>query len=284
MQRSILAVVAALAAASLACSVNLNIPRLQAGPQQTLTVAETAPAGAGVVDVNLNLGLGTLDLSGGGSDLLAGEIRYNVADWKPTITNHGDSLTITQGDGPNNHGGLPDDNVVNAWTLRLGAQPVNLTVNAGAYEAHLALGGVPLRGLEINEGAADTTVSFDTLNPEHMGRLVYATGASSVTLTGLANANFDEMSFDGGAGDYDLDFSGDLQRAATVKVTVGLSSLRLRVPAGANARVTVDGGLNDVNTQGSWNQNGDTYETGGSGPLLTIEVDMGAGSLTLISQ
>lgn len=284
MQRSLLAVLAALTAASLACSVNLNIPRIQTGPEQTLSVVEAAPANTEVVDVNLNLGFGTLDLTGGASDLLAGEIRYNVADWKPTITNTGDTLTISQGDVPDNNLGLPGDNVVNAWTLQLGDVPVNLALNAGTYEADLALGGVPLRGLEIHDGAADTTVTFDTLNPEHMDKLVYETGASSVTLTGLANANFDEMSFNGGAGDYELDFSGDLQGDSSVKVVAGLSSLRLSVPAGSNARIVVDGGLNDVNTQGSWTANGDTYETTGSGPLLTIEVEMGAGSLTLVSQ
>jgi hypothetical protein len=117
-----------------------------------------------------------------------------------------------------------------------------------------------------------------------MDRLVYETGASSVTLTGLANANFADMEFNGGAGDYELDFSGDLQRDATVKVVAGLSSLRITVPAGTNVRIDVGGGLHDVDTQGSWSAGGDTYETSGSGPQLTIEVDMGAGSLTLVSQ
>jgi hypothetical protein len=157
-------------------------------------------------------------------------------------------------------------------------------VNAGAYEGSLALGGVPLRRLEINDGASHATVSFDAPNPETMERLAYKTGASSVTLTGLANANFEEMSFDGGAGEFELDFSGELQRDATVRVVAGLSETRIIVPAGTHARVEVTGGLHDVDTQGSWSASGDTYETGSSGSLLTITVDLGAGSLKLISQ
>jgi N-terminal domain of toast_rack, DUF2154 len=288
MQRTILAAVAALAAASLACSINLNLPdlpRIQTGPEQTFTVAEAAPAAADVVDVNLNMGVGELTLAGGASGLLEGEIRYNVAEWEPTLTSSGSTVTLTQGDDDNFESGLPGDNTVNDWNLKLGETvPMNLNVNAGAYEGNLELGGVPLRRLEIRDGASHTEVNFDAPNPEAMDRLVYETGASSVTLTGLANANFEEMEFKGGAGDYDLDFSGDLQRAASVQVVVGLSSLRISIPAGTNVRVEVGGGLHDVDTQGSWSANNDTYETSGTGPLLTIEVDMGAGSLTLVSQ
>ncbi len=287
MHRSILAAVAALAIASLACSVNINLPnlpRVQTGPEQTLTLAETAPDDAEVVDVTLEMGAGMLTLDDGASGLLEGEIRYNVAEWEPTVTNTGDTLRISQSDPDDNNVGLPGDDVVNHWDLQLGETPMNLAVRAGAYKGELALGGVPLRGLTINDGASDADVSFDSPNPEVMDKLVYETGASSVTLTGLANANFEEMEFNGGAGDYELDFSGDLQRDTTVRVVAGLSSLRISVPAGTHARVTVDGGLHDVDTQGSWSASGDTYETSGSGSLLTIEVDMGAGSISLVSK
>ena len=46
-----------------------------------------------------------------------------------------------------------------------------------------------------------------------MSILRYETGASTVKLNGLANANFGTLIFSGGAGDYTLDFSGDLQRS-----------------------------------------------------------------------
>ena len=67
-------------------------------------------------------------------------------------------------------------------------------------------------------------------------------------------------------------------------IVVGLCDLRIVVPTGTNVRVEVTGGLNDVNTEGTWSASNDVYETSGSGPTLTIEVDMGAGSLTLVSQ
>lgn len=285
MQRPILAAVAALTIASLACSINIsppNVPRIQTGPEETLPLAETLPDGD-VADVSLEMGAGKLTLAGGADGLLAGEIRYNVPDWKPSVTSSGGTLTVSQGDRDINRG-LPDDDIVNDWNLQLGDLPTRLTVNAGAYEGSLALGGVPLRRLEINDGASRATVSFDAANPETMERLAYKTGASSVTLTGLANANFEEMSFDGGAGEYELDFSGELPRDATARIVAGLSETRILVPAGTHARVEVTGGLHNVDTQGSWSASGDTYETGSSGPLLTITVDLGAGSLKRISQ
>ena len=283
MKRLILCAVAVLSLAALACSfITINIPRLKTGPTETLTVSEPLPD-ASVVDVTLKMGAGELKVSGGAEGLVEGEIQYNVAAWKPTITNDGDSLTIQQGD-TNGQIGIPENDVVNQWDLKLGNAPMNLTINAGAYDGALDLSGVPLRNLEINDGASDAVVTFDSVNPEEMETLVYETGASSVDLTGLANANFAEMTFAGGAGDYTLDFSGELQRDATVQVTAGVSSLRIVIPSGTAAKVTVRGGLNDVDTDGDWTTSGDTYETSGDGPTLTIAVEMGVGSLTLVNK
>jgi len=48
--------------------------------------------------------------------------------------------------------------------------------------------------------------------------------------------------FKGGVGEYELDFSGELKRDATVSVDAGLSSIRIIVPEGMAARVIVDPG------------------------------------------
>jgi hypothetical protein len=279
-------VVAALAIAALACAPNINlpeIPRLETGPTETLTVNESRPEGDDVFDLTLKMGAGRLTLAGGAEGLIEGEIQYNIAEWKPNITREDDSLTIEQGQSEDNIG-IPRNDVINKWDLKLGDAPLNLTVNAGAYEGTLDLSGVPLRNLKIEDGASQSEVRFESVNPEEMETLSYETGASSVTLTGLANANFAELVFRGGAGDYRLDFSGELQRDATVDVTSGISSVRIVIPNGVAAKVIVEGGLNNVNTEGDWTKKDDTYETSGSGPLLTIKVDMGVGSLTLVNE
>jgi len=283
MKRQWMMAVAALAVASLACSINLNVPRLKTGPTETVTISEAGPDGDAVAEVSLTMGAGSLSLTGGADGLVSGEIKYNIAEWKPTVTNQDGKVTIEQGpsDGIN---GIPGDDIVNDWELKLGNAPMELTINAGAYEGTVDLSGVPLRNLSINDGASKSEVKFDSLNPEEMDELRYETGASSVTLTGLANANFTDLIFKGGAGDYTLDFSGTLQRDASVDVTTGVSSLRIVIPEGMTAKVTVDSAISDVDTEGTWTTSGDTYETSGSGPTLTINVDMGVGSLKLVTK
>jgi hypothetical protein len=274
--------VAALGAASLACSVDLGIPRLQTGPTETLSIAEPLPENVEVVDLTINMAAGELDLTGGGEGVLSGEVRYNVEEWTPELENNGDTVNLIQGREDTNIG-LPTNgsSIINDWELQLGDIPYELTVSAGAYDGTLDLGGVPLRRVEIRDGASSAEVSFDSLNPEEMSRLSYDTGASSVTLSGLGNSNAAEVDFNGGAGEYTLDFSGELQRDMAVTVKAGVSSITIRVPAGTAVEVRVDSALSDVNVNGGWSQSGDTYSLSGSGPTITIDVDMGVGSLTL---
>ena len=56
------------------------------------------------------------------------------------------------------------------------------------------------------------------------------------------------------------------------------------VPEGVSARVVVTGGLNNVDFSGGWDQSGSAYVLGsGGGPILTFNVQMGAGNLQLRS-
>lgn len=288
MQRNtVFVAIATLAGASLACSVNFGSgTTLRTGPTETLTINEALPSDLEQVALTINMGAGQLDLRGGGEGLVSGEIRDNVVDWTPSVTNNGDTVVIDQGAADNVSGfNLNGNNIVNDWTLQLGSFPFDLTLNAGAYKGTVDLSGVPLRSLTINDGASDATVEFTSANPVEMDQLTYQTGASSVTLRGLGYANAAEMEFTGGAGDYELDFTGDLKRDLHVSVTAGVSSLKIVVPTGANVVVNVTGGLNDVDTNGDWAQSGGgddtTYTTSGDGPTITIDLEMGVGSATL---
>lgn len=282
--KRLLIIIAALAIAALACDISLpNVPRLQTIPTETLVVAEPLPDGE-TADVELRLGAGELNLSGGGEGLISGEIQYNVAEWKPTVTRDGNRVRIEQGRADSGNIGITEGNVVNEWNLKLGNKPLRLEIDAGAYRGELDLSGVPLRRLDIADGASTSTVKFESLNPEEMSELRYTTGASTVTLEGLANANFARMRFEGGAGTYTLDFSGELQRDATVTITAGICSLKIIVPEGMPARINRSGALTTVNTEGRWSVDGDTYEKSGDGPLLTINVELGAGTLTLVNK
>jgi predicted membrane protein len=114
-----------------------------------------------------------------------------------------------------------------------------------------------------------------------MSVLRYETGASSVTLSGLANANFSTLIFSGGAGDYKLDFSGELINDGAVTIEAGAGDVQLIIPKGVNAKVTVESALASVNLSSNWSQDGNDYTQSGEGPTLTIIVKMAAGNLTI---
>ena len=288
MQRyAVLLAAAALTTASLACSVNFGGPPLKTGPTETLTIDEAVPDGAEVVDLTINMAAGQINLSGGAEGALSGEIKDNVVDWNPAVTVDGSAITVDQGtdDQADNGFSLLGDNIINDWTLHLGDVPYHLNVNVGAYDGTLDLSGIPLRSVSINDGASRSEVTFTSANPVSMTTFSYSTGASAVTLTGLGYANADEVTFSGGAGDYTLDLSGDLTRDLRVTVSAGAATVKIEVPASAPVVVVVDGSINDVDTNGTWDIEGTQYSTlGATGPRISIGVEMSVGSLTLTAK
>jgi len=254
----------------------------------TQEVVVDEPLGAAAVtDVEINMGAGRLTVAPGATGLASGTIRCNLESWQPVITRTDTKLTIKQG-AKKDLSGL-GDGIVNEWDLQLGKSPMRLKVSAGVYEGTYDLGGLTLQELTIKDGAAQTQVTFNTVNPGQMQTLTYETGVSSVKLIGLANANFKKMEFKGGAGNYSLDFSGELRTNGIAKVKAGAGSVTIIVPAATAARVTVTGSLNSISTEGVWTLQNDTYSTtavgtAGQSRLLTIEVEVDAGSIELITK
>jgi hypothetical protein len=247
------------------------------GPTQELAIDE--PLGsAAVTDVEIEMGAGTLSLSPGATGLASGLIRYNVAAWKPTVERTDKRLTMKQ-TSKSGLGSIGGD-IVNDWRLQ---------ISAGAYDGTYDLGGLILQDLTIKDGAAKSEVRFGTANPGQMQRLLYETGASTVNFTGLANANFRSFEFNGGAGSYTMDFSGQLRTDGTVRIEAGVATVRVVVPAETAAQVTVTGSLTDVSLEGAWTTTGSTSSTpaakaGGQGKSLSIEVEMGVGTLELVTR
>jgi len=285
-KRGLLAL-AALAFASLACSINIELPKedILIGPTQTDEIQIPAPDAA-LADLSLNFAAGQLKVSSiaesaASGPLVSGTASYNAPDFKPEIEINEENIRLATGDLQIR--GIPNltDDLVNRWDLQLGRQPMSLKINAGAYEGDLELGGLALKSLDVTDGAADVRLRFSTPNLTEMDSLRYQTGASNVRLTGLANANFTSLIFRGGAGNFRLDFSGELQRDGVVTIESGFSQVVIIVPEGTSAKVIVGGGLMNTNAAEGWTKQGNYYVLAGSGPTLTINVDIGAGDLTL---
>ena len=279
MNVKIISAILVLALASLACGFDVDLPeRVEPGAEveESITVAAS---GAEETRLTISFGAGALTLSpGADGSLVEGTAVYNIPNLKPEIVEREGSVEIKQGDFANI---VNFNDVVNQWDLKLGDTPLDLTINAGAYNGNYEFGGLSLTSLTVRDGASKVDLSFSEPNLTEMSVLRYETGASNVTLSGLANANFSTLIFSGGAGDYELDFSGDLKNKGTVNIEVGAGDVQLVIPKDVNAKVTVESALVNVNLSSNWSQDGSVYSQNGEGPVLTIIVKMAAGNLTI---
>lgn len=105
------------------------------------------------VTVDLNMGAGNLRVDSGSEKLMRADFTYNVASWKPYVhyssaAGHG-RLSIEQPKSGTTHVG----NMKHEWDLRLARNvPMDFRVHFGAGEADLNLGGLELRGVEVEMG------------------------------------------------------------------------------------------------------------------------------------
>jgi hypothetical protein len=271
--------------ASMACSISIPSVDIMTGPE-----TETAIQVPRLSDptqeayVTLAFGANELRLSPGATQgLVSGTVRTNLKDFVPTVKIDGSDIRIEQGD--LNVDGIPNisaDDVINKWDLQLGSDPIRLRITGGAYEGDMDLGGLALTDLYISDGAATVNVDFSAPNTTEMSSLRYETGASTVEVMNLSNANFSSMAFRSGAGTYKLDFGGNLRRDAQVDIESGLSTLTIIVPQGTAAEVEISGSLSSVAAHGAWvSQDSTRYRVEGQGPRLLIDISMGVGTIIL---
>ncbi|MGD8457780.1 MAG: toast rack family protein [Anaerolineales bacterium] len=274
-----------LALVTLACGINLQLPddAIDIGPLVTDNINIPVPKPGETTEVKLNFGAGEMAIHlGSPGSLITGTATYNVESLSPEVTTSGNKITIDQETFDYEFTGLPNfGDLENIWDLYFSSDPVELDIRAGAFKGEFEFGGMAIEDLKFFGGASDVNMSFSTPNLAPMSSFRITTGASDLELTGLANANFSLMDFKAGAGDYLLDFSGNLVRDATVDVNAAISNLSIIVPAGVNAQVHVEGALTNVTARGVWVGEGEFFEMGGEGSSLTINVDIEAGTVTL---
>ena len=170
--------------------------------------------------------------------------------------------------------------------LRLGtAEPYMLGVELGASDNTLDLGGLPLTRLSIKQGAGKVDMNFSAANPQPLGLLHIEAGATALEIRNLANANFAEMTVDGGAAGYKFDFGGTLQRAAHVRLTTGMSGVEISVPATTAAKIKADIVMGGLSIGDGFTKKDGAFWTEaaikGQTPVLTIEANISLGGLTL---
>ncbi len=280
----LIAVITLVTMVTAACTSPGGQTQLKTGAVQTQTISVPLPPDTSKpVDVTLRLGAAELTAGAGAAKLVDGSVQYNVPEFQPSVSQSGNKVDILQGPTGGLQGSLPKD-LVNKWNIKLSnSVPMNLIVQAGAYNGTWNLGGLRLQSLKWEEGASKSTITFDQANPDKAETFNFTTGASTVKLTGLANLNFGTMTFQSGAGSYILEFGGKLKRSANVEIKTGVSNMTIVVPTGTSARITLKNAVSNTKTIGSWNSSGSTYTTGkeDAADKLNITIDMGLSQLTL---
>lgn len=282
MKKQVILAILFLVLAAMACSIqNIEMKTIET---QVININEPLPEDLAGTELVFKMTGGKFDLSPGADGLVNGSITYNVEKWEPEFTRSNYYYEVKQRN-PLNFTGIPTGNIKNHWDLRLStALPLNITIEGGASENTYDFSGLQLSRLNIIQGASDTTIRFDSPNPILLQELSFKTGASSAKLFGLGNANFASMEMSCGAGDYTLDFTGSITSDRVVDIKAGVSNITVIIPADMNATINNQGTVSNINTQGTWLVQNETYQTMVGGPTLTINLDMAVGNVNLIHE
>jgi len=185
--------------------------------------------------------------------------------------------------------GHPAFTIYPVWQADRATRPITFETDVGACEAEFDFSGLKIDRLDMDLGASSVDVDFRKANPVRMHKMSIDVGASQLTIIGLGNANFDRLSFDGGVGDFTLDFSGELKRPGHVDIDVGLGSLTIRLPEDAGVEINSESSFLSsfsIDKREFDEVEDDVYQNDNFGQTdkeLIFNVDIGLGSIDIES-
>lgn len=192
--------------------------------------------------VSIKFGAGKLDLTSGQEDVFEGNFQYDKSILKPNIQYEilGESGILTLSQSIKKDLDLPFP-YKNRWNLKLPSGiPLQLYINTATYSGDIDLTNLQIENFYLNSGASQTNIVFNQRNFIDLKNINIKTGASTINILGLANANFDKMNFTGGAGSYTFDFSGDLTKKSKVNINVGAAKIVLKIPSAIGTKIIIE--------------------------------------------
>lgn len=192
--------------------------------------------------VSIKFGAGKLDLTSGQEDVFEGNFQYDKSILKPNIQYEilGESGILTLSQSIKKDLDLPFP-YKNRWNLKLPSGiPLQLYINTATYSGDIDLTNLQIENFYLNSGASQTNIVFNQRNFIDLKNINIKTGASTINVLGLANANFDKMNFTGGAGSYTFDFSGDLTKKSKVNINVGAAKIVLKIPSAIGTKIIIE--------------------------------------------
>ena len=189
--------------------------------------------------VTIKFGAGKLGLISGEEDVFEGNFQYDKSILKPNIRYEilGETgiLTLSQSIKKDLNLSFPYKNI---WNLKLpSGVPLQLYINTATYSGDIDLTNLQIENFYLNSGASQTNIVFNQPNLIDLKNINIKTGASTIKMLGLANANFNEMNFTGGAGSYTFDFSGNLTKKSKVNINAGAAKIILKIPSNMGTKI-----------------------------------------------
>ncbi|MFH1336254.1 MAG: toast rack family protein [Candidatus Zixiibacteriota bacterium] len=192
------------------------------------------------VRVKIEIGAAVIDLQKNNSgNILDAEMEYDPDQIKVKADYHkfNDKGKLLLGS-DNKDNDLDLDLEDNYWKLEFGDEvPLSFDIDVGACKADFDFTGLTIDDLQMDVGASSVEMEFRKPNSHRISEINLDVGASKLIVNGLGNANFEELIFDGGAGDFTLDFTGDFDHSAEVNIDIGLGSLSILVPKDAGIQI-----------------------------------------------
>jgi hypothetical protein len=227
----------------LAASVFLGGCQLETrGPVEMVTMDQNRPlAGEAALSATVGLDTGSLEISSTPSDLYALSAEYDRSGFHPEVNyepGREGRLDFRLKSSP--MGGI-HERQNNRLRLNLGeVVPVNLKVNTGIGDARLALSRLKITQLDLEAGVGGARISIYDPNTVVCNEIRIRSGVGSLDAVGLGNLNFSRLDFEGGVGGATLDFSGQWQRDADIRIEIGVGGVSVRMPREVGVKVNAE--------------------------------------------
>ncbi len=242
---------------------------------------DTAPVAARVA-----YGAGKIEVKAAASSMLYEmSLKYD-ADHTEPIARY-DSATRSLSLGVRSHGVKfsGGDHESGALHAELSARvPIDLSLELGAVQGELQLGGLRLTDLSLKAGAADLTLRFDEPNRERLRSMALDIGAADVRILHAGNAGAERVRVNVGVGKLDLDLGGDSARDVEVSANVAIGDFTLHVRQDVGVSVDATTFLASFEKQGL-ERRGDSWVTPNFGSAtrhVTVRVNAVLGGFTLL--
>ena len=213
-----------------------------------------------LLQVKVQYGAGRLNLhAAGGRVLYDMRLRYDAERTEPLHAFSQSPRSLRLGVRKQNVKVPGDRNPAEMRLDLADAVPMELSLELGAVEADLDLSRLRLHRLDVQTGASEATLRFDSPNPEPMTSMRLEVGAASIKAVRIANANSGDIVVDAGVGNVELDFGGEWTQDIALDVEVALGSVRLNVPSDVGVRVEMQKVLGSFEHDGLVKRDGAFY-------------------------